>query len=106
MLQHALDKGYDVTGVCRAQSVDKLSPWKDRMTIITGTSNDRDVIRQAVSNCDGVLTVLVPWGVQKYASGTAQAVLDFAPADARLVFSCGWHISRDGKDGPIPCLCV
>ncbi|MAM71058.1 MAG: short-chain dehydrogenase [Gammaproteobacteria bacterium] len=98
MLQHALDKGYDVTGVCRAQSVDKLSPWKDRMTIITGTSNDRDVIRQAVSNCDGVLTVLVPWGVQQYASGTAQAVLDFAPADARLVFSCGWHISRDGKD--------
>ncbi|MCD8530879.1 MAG: NAD(P)-dependent oxidoreductase, partial [Saccharospirillaceae bacterium] len=23
---------------------------------------------------------------------------DFAPAEARLVFSCGWHISRDGKD--------
>ena len=98
MLQHALDQGYDVTGVCRAQSVDKLSPWKDRMTIITGSTNDRDVIRQAVSNCDGVLTVLVPWGVQQYAAGTAQAVLDFAPADARLVFSCGWHISRDGKD--------
>ena len=45
-----------------------------------------------------VLTVLVPWGVHHYASGTAQAVLDYAPPGARLVFSCGWHISRDGQD--------
>jgi hypothetical protein len=37
-------------------------------------------------------------GVRHYATGTAQAVLDHAPADARLVFSCGWHISRDGQD--------
>jgi len=33
-----------------------------------------------------------------YASGTAQAVLDFSQPGARLVFSCGWHITRDGKD--------
>ena len=45
-----------------------------------------------------MLTVLVPWGVQQYASGTAQAVLDFSEPDARLIFSCGWHISQDGKD--------
>jgi len=25
-------------------------------------------------------------------------VLDYAPLGARLVFSCGWHISRDGQD--------
>jgi hypothetical protein len=25
-------------------------------------------------------------------------VLDHAPAGARLVFSCGWHITRDGQD--------
>ncbi|MGD8738570.1 MAG: NAD(P)-dependent oxidoreductase, partial [Anaerolineae bacterium] len=31
-------------------------------------------------------------------SGTAQAVLDYAPPGARLVFSCGWHITRDGQD--------
>jgi hypothetical protein len=36
--------------------------------------------------------------VQQSASGTAQAVLDHAPAGARLVFSCGWHITRDGQD--------
>jgi hypothetical protein len=51
-----------------------------------------------VAGCDGVLTVLVPWGMKRYASGTAQAVLDFAEPDARLVFSCGWHITRDGQD--------
>ncbi|MDQ0847239.1 hypothetical protein QFZ68_006919 [Streptomyces sp. V1I6] len=33
-----------------------------------------------------------------YSSGTARAVLEAAPAGARLVFSCGWHITRDGKD--------
>ena len=53
---------------------------------------------KAVAGCDGVLTVLIPWGVHGYSSGTAQAVLDHARPDARLVFSCGWHISRDGLD--------
>jgi hypothetical protein len=43
------------------------------------------VIAEAVAGCDGVLTVLVPWGVQQYATGTAQAVLDHTPAGARLV---------------------
>jgi len=45
-----------------------------------------------------VLTVLAPWGVHIYASGKAQAVLDHAESDARLIFSCGWHITRDGLD--------
>jgi hypothetical protein len=36
--------------------------------------------------------------VHHYASGTAQAVLDYARPDARLVFSCGWHITRDGQE--------
>jgi hypothetical protein len=42
--------------------------------------------------------VLAPWGMRNYSSGTARAVLDFAPPGARLVFSCGWHITRDGRD--------
>ncbi len=37
-------------------------------------------------------------GVQQYLSGTAQAVLDHARRGARLVFSCGRHITRDGQD--------
>lgn len=98
MVRHALDRGYDVVGVCREQSAGKLDAFKDRITIVTGATNDREVIRKAVADCDGVLTVLVPWGVQGYATGTAQAVLDFAPPRARLVFSCGWHISKDGLD--------
>ena len=98
MVQHALDRGYDVVGVCRGQSVPKLDPYKGRISIISGATDDREVIRQAVAGCDGVLVVLAPWGMQHYASGTAQAVLDNAPPAARLVFSCGWHISRDGND--------
>jgi len=98
MVQHALDRGYEVVGVCREQSVGKLDAFKGRITVIPGATNDRAVIRQAVAGCDGVLTVLVPWGIHHYSSGTAQAVLDFAPAGARLVFACGWHITRDGQD--------
>jgi hypothetical protein len=98
MIQHALDRGYEVVGVCRPESVAKLSRFGDRITVIPGRTDDRDVIRRAVEGCDAVLTVLVPWGMQQYATGTAQAVLDFADKDARLVFSCGWHITRDGLD--------
>lgn len=98
MVRHALDRGYDVVGVCREKSAPKLDEFADRITIVPGATNDRDVIEKAVAGCDGVLTVLVPWGVQDYSSGTAQAVLDSAPPHARLVFSCGWHITKDGQD--------
>jgi NAD(P)-dependent dehydrogenase (short-subunit alcohol dehydrogenase family) len=97
MIQHALDRGYEVVGVCRQSSVAKLDAFKDRITIVPGATNDRAVIEQAVTGCDGVLTVLVPFG-RDYSSGTAQAVLDYAEPDARLIFSTGWHISRDGQD--------
>ncbi|WBB68272.1 NAD(P)H-binding protein [Micromonospora sp. WMMD812] len=98
MVQHALDRGYEVVGVCRERSVPKLAAYADRITIVPGPTNDREVIRTAVAGCDGVLTVLVPWGMRQYSSGTAQAVLDHADPGARLVFSCGWHITRDGRD--------
>jgi NAD(P)-dependent dehydrogenase (short-subunit alcohol dehydrogenase family) len=98
MVQHALDRRYDVVGVCREQSVEKLDAFKDRIAIVPGATDDREVIRRAVEGCDGVLVVLVPRGVHGYSTGTAQAVLDHAPPDARLVFSCGWHITLDGQD--------
>lgn len=98
MVQHALDRGYEVIGVCRERSVGKLAVFRERITIVPGATNDRAVIQRAVAGCEGVLTVLVPWGNQHYSSGTAQAVLDYAPPQARLIFSCGWHITRDGKD--------
>ncbi|WP_031434481.1 NAD(P)H-binding protein [Methylomarinum vadi] len=98
MVQHALDRRYDVVGVCRERSVEKLDRFKDKISIVPGATNDREVIKRAVEGCDGVLTVLVPWGIDDYASGTAQAVLNYAKPGARLVFSCGWHITMDGKD--------
>jgi hypothetical protein len=98
MVRHALDRGYEVVGVCREKSVTKLAEFEGRITVIPGATDDRAVIARAVNGCDAVLTVLVPWGMHHYASGTAQAVLDHARPDARLVFSCGWHITRDGKD--------
>jgi len=98
LVRHALDRGYEVVGVCRGQSVSKLDAFKGRITVVPGATDDRRVIEQAVAGCDGVLVVLSPWGVHGYASGTAQAVLDYARPGARLIFSCGWHITRDGLD--------
>src|SRR4051794_33267940 len=98
MVQHALDRGYEVVGVCREESVGKLAAFKGRITVVPGATNHPEVIRRAVAGCDGVLVVLVPRGVHGYSTGTAQAVLDHAEPGARLVFSCGWHITRDGQD--------
>jgi putative NAD(P)-binding protein len=98
MVQHALDRGYEVVGVCREASVAKLDAFQDRITIVPGATDDRDVIARAVAGCDAVLTVLVPRGVHHYSSGTAQAVLDHARPGARLVFSSGYHITLDGQD--------
>ncbi|KOX12513.1 NAD(P)-dependent oxidoreductase [Nocardiopsis sp. NRRL B-16309] len=98
MVQHALDRDYEVVGVCREQSVGKLADFGDRITVVAGPTDDRGVIARAVEGCDAVLTVLVPWGVHGYSTGTARAVLHLAPEGARLVFSCGWHVPRDEHD--------
>ncbi len=98
MVRQALDRGYEVVAVCREQSVQKLDPFKGRITVIPGATDDREVIKRAVEGCDGALVVMIPRGVHGYSTGTTQAVLDFAPPGARLIFSCGWHISRDGQD--------
>jgi NAD(P)-dependent dehydrogenase (short-subunit alcohol dehydrogenase family) len=98
MVGHALERGYEVVAVCREKSVGKLAEFEGQIAIVPGATDDRDVIERAVAGCDGVLVVLVPRGVHGYSTGTAQAVLDHAEKEARLVFSCGWHITRDGQD--------
>ena len=78
MIRHHLDRGYEVVGVCREKSVPKLDDLKGRIELVPGDTNDGSVIERAVKGCNGVLTVLVPWGRKRYASGTARAVLDYA----------------------------
>ena len=99
MVQHELDRGNEVVGVCRDVSVGKLDPFKGRITVVPGATDDRDVIERAVAGCDGVLVVLVPRGVHGYSTGTAQAVLDYAPAGrpARLLVRVAHHARRPGR---------
>jgi len=54
MVRHALDRGYEVVGVCRDQSVGKLDGFAGHITIVPGATNDRAVIEKAVAGCDGV----------------------------------------------------
>jgi putative NADH-flavin reductase len=62
MIQHALDRGHELIGVCREQSVPKLDKFKGRITVLPGMTDDREVIKRAVAGCDGMLVVLAPWG--------------------------------------------
>ena len=95
MAQHALDRGYEVVGVCREQSVGKLDAVqgahyrraRERRTI-------RTVIERAVAGCDGVLVVLVPRGVHHYAIGNR-------PGGARLLRRPG-RASCSRADGTSP----
>ncbi len=49
MVQHALDRGYEVVGVCRERSVGKLDAFKGRITIVPGPTNDPQVIKAALA---------------------------------------------------------
>ena len=99
MVKLALDRGHEVVAVCREQSVAKLAEFDGRITIVPGATDDRDVIERAVAGCDGVLVVLVPRGVHGYASGTAQAVLDYAEPGgaAGVLVRVAHHPRRPGR---------
>ncbi|MGJ8622633.1 MAG: NAD(P)-dependent oxidoreductase [Yoonia sp.] len=98
MTEHALSRGYAVTGVCRPESVDKLARFGKRINVIPGSTSDPEVLRKAMQEADGVLTVLVPWGRDRMATRMAEAVLKYAKPDARLIFSCGWHVRLEDAD--------
>ena len=87
LVKECLEKGYQVVGVCRPVSVPKLDEFADRITIVPGLTSDREVIRQAVQGCAGVITIIVAPGRRStYATDTVRNVLEEAK-DARLVFS-------------------
>lgn len=74
--------------MCRQKSVGELAAFQGRITVIPGATSEMAVIERAVAGCDGILAVLVLWGVSQYATGTAQAVLDNAKPGAR---TCWWR---------------
>ena len=98
MVRHALERGCEVVGVCRERSIDKLEEFSDRVDIEPGQTDDREVVARAVAGCDAVLTVLVPFGMNGYASGTAQAVLPPRLADQAFV-------AGDYSIADIACFC-
>src|SRR5256885_15311880 len=98
MVQHALDRGYEVVGVCRAQSIEKLDRFKGRITVIPGATDDREVLKRAVEGCGGGLTVLVPRGIHGDPTGNVPAGAEYPEPGARPVLSCGGATSPGGQD--------
>lgn len=52
MIQHCLDRGYELNGVCREESVPKLDKYRGKITIYPGRTDDREVIKEAVKGAD------------------------------------------------------
>ena len=98
MVQHALDRGYEVVGVCSEQSVEELDAFKDRITVVPGATDDRDVIKQAAAACDGGARRACAAGSPRLLVGNGPGCARPCATGARLVFSSGWHITRDGQD--------
>jgi nucleoside-diphosphate-sugar epimerase len=57
MVPHALDRGHQVVGVCRKQSLGKLDVFAGRITIVPGTMW---VSTGRCSWCDGLRSVAHP----------------------------------------------
>lgn len=98
LIEESLLQGYRVTAICRPQSIAKLWLWEGIIDIIPSYSDDQEILAKVLADVDVVLTVMVCWGMKGYATNTVEAVLKGAPETARLIFSSGWHISRDGLD--------
>jgi NAD(P)-dependent dehydrogenase (short-subunit alcohol dehydrogenase family) len=95
---HALDRGYEVVGVCRAASVDKLDRFKGRITVVPGATDDRAVIQEAVAGCDAVLT---SWCRRGFAGMRPEPPRRSSTRRVQGRAWCsraGWHITRDGQD--------
>jgi len=98
MVGHALDRNHKVVGVCRQQNVGKLDAYRDRIVIARRPTNDPAVISRAVAELRGRACGAGARGDGSPRVDTAQAVLDHVEPGARLVFSCGRHVSRGGAD--------
>ena len=82
MVQHALDRGHEVVGVCREQSVGKLAEFEGQITVVPGATERPRGQEQAVAGA----TACSSWSSRARSTGTrretAQAVLDHAEPGA------------------------
>lgn len=71
MVQHALDRGYEVAAVCREQSVAELAEFHARIAVVPGATDDREVMKRTVAG---------PWGAATWAIPSSRALVHEAPA--------------------------
>ena len=65
LVEHALVQGYKIVGVGWERIFGKLDAFKGKNMVIPGLKNDRDVIREVIAGCDGVLTTRVAPSVER-----------------------------------------
>ena len=93
MVQQSLDRGDEVVGVCRQQSVGKLDAFKGRIRVIPGATDDREVIKRAVA---GVIVMASP-------CKRIETVMNVAPRQVpfrlrvRLGMATSWAIRKSPR---------
>jgi putative NADH-flavin reductase len=56
LVKQALDRGFEVTALVR--SLHKVKIEDDRLTVVTGSPLDEEILKKAVTGCDAVLSAL------------------------------------------------
>lgn len=93
LIEEALRRGYEVVGVCRDRSAGKLEEYKSSpgFSLLTAPQvSDESVIARAVSECDGVVAILV--SILKLKATALVKSLIKATEDgktSRMVFTAG-----------------
>ncbi|MCU0279554.1 MAG: NAD(P)H-binding protein [Candidatus Nanopelagicales bacterium] len=95
LVAELLRRGHEITVLAR--NPDKLADQRDAVTIVAGSSTDREPVRQLVDGADAVVSTLGPSGRESdLQTRTANLLVDLLPAQARFVGVSGAGIDVPG----------
>ncbi|MCU0297559.1 MAG: NAD(P)H-binding protein [Candidatus Nanopelagicales bacterium] len=95
LVAELLRRGHEITVLAR--NPDKLADQRDAVTVIPGSSTDREPVRQLVDGADAVVSTLGPSGRESdLQTRTANLLVDLLPAQARFVGVSGAGIDVPG----------
>jgi putative NADH-flavin reductase len=86
VLKYALDKGYKVTVLAR--NPEKITDLSENLTIIKGLPTDIDDVRNAIKNCDSVISTLNPISEKDLASFKRISSLQILENSIRNTIQC------------------
>ena len=110
VLQRALEKGYHIN--CLVRNAERIEK-KEGLTIFEGNPSDENDLKEAISNCDGIISALnisrksdFPWAKLRtpktFLSDTMKLLTPIAEGHdiKRMVICSAWGVAETKKDIP------